>query len=69
MIGEVQDEIVPPVSEHVKVTVTGELFQPAELGKGDRAAVITGGVDLTIFSVTLAVAVFPALSVAVPEIT
>ena len=55
-------------SEQVKVTVTLELFQPLALAAGDCAAVMTGGV-LSRLTVTLAVAVFPAVSVAVPEMT
>ncbi len=46
--------------------MTLELFQPAALAAGDKVAVIVGGV-LSIFSVTLVVALFPAASVAVPE--
>jgi hypothetical protein len=49
----------------VKVTVTAELFQPLALGWGDTEAVICGG-TLAMFSVTLAVFVFPAASVTVP---
>ena len=53
---------------HAKVTVTGVLFQPLLLGLGVAVAVIIGGV-IPIFSVTFAVLVFPALSVAVPVMT
>jgi hypothetical protein len=45
--------------------VTGELFQPAAFGRGAAVAVIDKGEDSTL-NVTLAVAEFPALSVAVP---
>src|SRR4051794_27230687 len=51
-----------------KVTVTGLLFQPAALAAGEGEAITTGAV-LSMFTVRLAVAVFPDLSVAVPEIT
>jgi len=53
-------------SEHVKLTVTSALFQPLAFGAGEAVAVIVGGV-LSIFRLTLVLAVFPALSVAVPE--
>src|SRR6185295_6762726 len=51
-----------------KVTVTGPLFQPLTFAAGAAVAVTTGFV-LSTLSVTLALAVFPDLSVAVPEIT
>ena len=54
-------------SEQVKVTVTGPLFQPLELGAGETTAVMVGDVR-SMLRVTLAVAELPALSVAVPEI-
>jgi hypothetical protein len=53
-------------SAHEKVTVTLELFQPLEFASGEALAVIVGAV-LSIFTVMLVLAVFPALSVAVPE--
>jgi hypothetical protein len=53
-------------SAHEKVTVTLELFQPLEFAPGEALAVIVGAV-LSIFTVMLVLAVFPALSVAVPE--
>ena len=52
----------------VNVTVTLPLFQPLGFGVGEAEAVIEGSVS-SMFSVVLAVAVLPALSVAVPEIT
>ena len=55
-------------SAHEKVTVTLELFQPLEFAAGEALAVIVGGVSST-FTVMLVLAVLPALSVAVPEIT
>lgn len=55
-------------SEQVKVTVTFELFQPLAFGAGDCSAVMIEGV-LSRLIVTLVVAVFPAVSVAVPETT
>ena len=67
MTGGVQDAIPPLPPEHVKLTMTLELFQPLAFAGGDTEAVIFGAV-LLIFRVTLAVAVFPALSVAAPEI-
>src|SRR5437667_177571 len=55
-----------PVSAQVKFTVTSVLFQPLPLAAGVRPPVIAGLV-LSIFTVTLAVAlVLPALSVHVP---
>lgn len=53
---------------HVKVTVTGELFHPLEFGCGVMEAVILGPVK-SMFKVVVTVALFPALSVAVPETT
>jgi hypothetical protein len=60
---------VGPESEsaQTKVTVTGDLFQPAALGAGEGMAVTVGGV-LSIFSIKHAVAVFPDVSVTVPQI-
>ena len=60
---------VGPESEsaQVNVTVTGPLFQPAALGAGEGVAVRVGGV-LSIFSIKHAVAVFPDVSVTVPQI-
>jgi len=52
----------------VKVTVTFELFHPAAVGAGDAEALIVGGV-LSRLTVTDVEAVFPAMSVAVPDIT
>jgi hypothetical protein len=49
----------------VNVTVTLALFQPLAFGVGLTLAVIDGGV-LSMLTVTDAIAVFPALSVAVP---
>jgi hypothetical protein len=54
-------------SPQVKVTVGFVLFQPAALGAGETAAVIVGGVWSKL-TVTEALAVFPAISVTVPEI-
>jgi hypothetical protein len=48
-----------------KLTVTLELFHPFASGAGDGDALIVGGVK-AMFSVTFAVAGFPAKSVAVP---
>src|SRR4051812_40827310 len=55
-------------SAAAKVTVTGADDHPLALATGDRDAVTTGFV-LSIFSVTVAVAMLPALSRAVREIT
>jgi hypothetical protein len=64
--GQVATPEVPSVQ--VNVTVTSELFHLATLAAGLAAAEMEGAV-LSMLSVTLAVAVFPALSVACPEIT
>lgn len=52
-------------SEQVKLTVTFELFHPAESGVGETLAVIDGAVS-SMLTFTVVVAVTPALSVAVP---
>jgi hypothetical protein len=52
----------------VKLTVTLALFQPLVFAAGAADAAIEGSVSST-FNVVFAVAVLPALSVAVPEIT
>ena len=52
-------------SVQAKLTVTLLLFQPAELGAGRTPAAIAGGV-LSMLTLTVIVAVFPALFVAVP---
>src|SRR5215472_1381542 len=52
-------------SEQLKLTVTLVLFQPAALGEGDTMAAIAGAVS-SMFKVAFALAVFPALSLAVP---
>jgi len=54
------------VSEQLKLIVTLVLFHPAALGAGTGVAVMVGGV-LSILRTTAALAEFPALSVAVPE--
>jgi hypothetical protein len=54
-------------SEQLNATVTFALFQPAAFGAGDGAGVITGGA-LSMFNVKVALAAFPALSLAVPGI-
>ena len=53
---------------HVQVTVTFVLFQPAAFGAGEITPAIVGGA-VPIFKVTVAVAAFPATSVAVPVTT
>lgn len=51
----------------VKFTVTGTaVYQPFAFGCGAALAEMVGGI-VAILSVTLAVAVFPAASVTVPE--
>jgi hypothetical protein len=52
---------------HWNVTVTGVLFQPAAFAAGAAVAVMLGG-TVSRFTTTVAVAVLPAISVAVPEI-
>src|SRR5436305_1845100 len=49
-----------PASLHENITVTSELFHPAALARGLAVAEMAGGV-LSIFNVTLTLAVFPAL--------
>ena len=55
-------------SAAAKVTTTGARFQPSAFGEGAEVAVTTGDV-LSRFSVTLALALLPAVSVAVPDTT
>jgi hypothetical protein len=55
-------------SEQVNVTVTSVLFQPAAFGAGRGAAEMKGA-DWSMLSVTLVLAVLPALSTACPEMT
>ncbi len=54
------------VSEQVKLTVTGSLFQPYVLGWTFLELVTLGGVRSIFIPVTEAEALFPALSVHVP---
>lgn len=61
-------EIAEALGTHRKLTVTALLFQPLAFGAGETTAVIEGG-TVSIFNVTLAVAVFPAASVTVPLMT
>jgi len=63
-----QDAIPLSGSEHPKLTVAPELFQPAASGGGAMVPEITGGV-LSRLTVTEVVALFPALSVTVPDTT
>jgi len=51
---------------HVKLTVTGELFQLFPFGCGEIAAAIAGGV-FAIFRLIFPVFELPAASVTVPE--
>jgi hypothetical protein len=53
------------LSVHMNETVTFELFQPLALGAGVAVATMPGA-DLSKFTVTVVVAVLPALSVVVP---
>src|SRR5260370_4864173 len=66
--GDEQDATPLNASEHEKLTVTLELFQPAASGGGLIVPEMVGGV-MSRFTVTDVVAVFPAKSVAVPETT
>jgi hypothetical protein len=54
------------LSAHVKVTVTGVVFQVLASGPGDVAAVIVGGV-LSRFTFAHAVADSPVVSMALPQ--
>jgi hypothetical protein len=54
------------LSEQVKVTVTGVLFQPVAEASGDCVAVIVGGVKSKL-TLTQAVAGSPAVSKALPQ--
>jgi len=66
LIGDGQLATPDSVSEQVKVTVTGSVvLTPVEFGAGETEYVMTGGV-VSMLTVALAVAVFPALSVASP---
>jgi len=64
--GEEQLATPDRVSEQAKFTLTLLLFQPKELARGARLGVMTGGV-LSMLSTSVAPAVLPALSDAVPE--
>jgi hypothetical protein len=55
-------------SEQTKVTVTFDVYMPDPFAGGEVVSVMVGGV-LSMLSVTPSAAVFPALSVAVPETT
>src|SRR3972149_1243183 len=55
-------------SSQLKLTVTSALFHPAAFGCGVGTPIITGGV-LSRRTVTEAVAVFPARSMAGPDMT
>lgn len=68
VIGAGQVATPDSLSEQVKVTVTSLLFHPAGLGWGVTVGDRVGGV-LSMLSVTDVLAVFPALSTAVPEMT
>jgi hypothetical protein len=52
---------------HWKLTVTLELFQPAEFAAGEREVVIVGGVASRLTITGALGMAFPALSVAVAE--
>jgi len=53
-------------SVHVKLAVTGPLFQPNEFGLGLLEPMMLGGVRSMLIPLTVVEAVFPALSVQVP---
>lgn len=62
-----ENELTPEIeSEQVKVTVTGPLFHPKELGAGDLEPIIVGAVRSMLIPPTVADDVFPALSVQLP---
>jgi hypothetical protein len=67
-MGEGQTATPERESLQKKFTCTEVLFHPAEFGVGVTTAVIVGGVKSR-FSVTVAVEVKPAPSVAVPVMT
>src|SRR5258706_16144618 len=54
------ESVLESKSEHVKLTVTGELFQPAGLAAGVLVAEITGAVLSTLTGPKLSVEIFPA---------
>src|SRR6266481_9838618 len=69
VIGGGQTAILDRVSEHVKLTLTGVVvLTPEAFGAGEILAEMTGGF-VSIFGVTVALAVCPAASVAVPLMT
>jgi len=68
VVGEGQEAIADLPATQVQVTVTFVLFHPLLLGSGLATPVIVGGV-VSMFKVTLALAVFPATSVTVPLMT
>ena len=65
LTGEAQVATPDSASAQLKLTVTLVLFQPKLLARGLNVAAMLGGV-LSILTFVLGVAVFPALSVAVP---
>ena len=68
MLGDGQLATGLDPGEQVKFTVTSELFQPRAFEVGLATALIEGGIGggVCTFTVTFALAVFPAMSVAVP---
>lgn len=64
---ELGEELTPEsASVHVKLTVTGPLFQPKAFGPGLAEPVMTGGVLSILTPLTVKDAEFPARSVAAP---
>ncbi len=53
-------------SVHVKLTVTVLLFQPLAFAEGDLEPVMVGGVLSMLMLITVAEALFPALSAQIP---
>src|SRR5579859_6471182 len=68
VIGAGQDAMPDSASVHVNVTVASLLYQAAALGMGATVAVMVGVVRSRL-TMTVAAAVLPALSTAVPRAT
>jgi hypothetical protein len=66
VVGGDSDAEPESMSEHVKLTVTGELFQPAGFAGGVLVAEIKGAVLSTLTGPKLRVETLPAVSMQVP---
>src|SRR5438067_1789906 len=66
VVGPAQLATAESASAQVKLTVTSLLFQPAAFAAGEAAPVIVGGVLSMLMPLTVAEAVFPAVSVQLP---